>query len=135
MPFYMSLLFLVLRISTLKYQLYYCGAISEAKFKPKLICVSEGFYYHSTSVLHLWCMQKWFWSHNYGGQSLSSVGLCGLYPVDSICQAHLFMGFCRQEYLSELPFPSPGDLPDSGIKPGSPVLQENSLMSEPPRKL
>ena len=39
------------------------------------------------------------------------------------CQAPLSMGFSRQEYWSGLPFPSPGDLPDPGIKPGSPVLQ------------
>ena len=32
------------------------------------------------------------------------------------------MGFSRQEYWSGLPFPSPGDLPDPGIKPGSPSL-------------
>ena len=32
------------------------------------------------------------------------------------------MGFPRQEYWSGLPFPSPGDLPDSGIEPGSPTL-------------
>ena len=32
------------------------------------------------------------------------------------------MGFSRQEYLSGLPFPSPGDLPDPGIEPGSPAL-------------
>ena len=32
------------------------------------------------------------------------------------CQAPLFMGFSRQEYLSGLPFPSPGDFPDPGIE-------------------
>ena len=32
------------------------------------------------------------------------------------------MGFSRQEYWSGLPFPSPGDLPDPGIEPGSPAL-------------
>ena len=32
------------------------------------------------------------------------------------------MGFSRQEYWSGLPFPSPGDLPDPGIEPGSPTL-------------
>ena len=37
-------------------------------------------------------------------------------------QAPLSMGFPRQEYWSGLPFPSPGDLPDSGIKPASPAL-------------
>ena len=36
------------------------------------------------------------------------------------------MGFSRQEYWSGLPFPSPGDLPDLGIEPGSPALQEDS---------
>ena len=41
------------------------------------------------------------------------------------------MGFSRQEYRSWLPFPSPGDLPDSGIEPRSPALQADSLPSEP----
>ena len=44
------------------------------------------------------------------------------------------MGFLRQEYWSGLPFPFPGDLPDPGIKPRSPVLQVDSLPSEPPGK-
>ena len=44
------------------------------------------------------------------------------------------MGFSRQEYWSGLPFPSPGDLPDPGIEAGSPVLQGDSLPSEPPGK-
>ena len=42
------------------------------------------------------------------------------------------MGFSRQEYWSGLPFPSPGDLPDPGIEPGSFALQADSLPSEPP---
>ena len=42
------------------------------------------------------------------------------------------MGFSRQEYWSGLPFPSPGDLPDPGLEPGSPALQADSLPSEPP---
>ena len=41
-------------------------------------------------------------------------------------------GFSRQEYWSGLPFPSPGDLPDPGIEPGSPVFQADALTSEPP---
>ena len=49
-------------------------------------------------------------------------------------QAPLSMDFSRQEYWSGLPFPSPGNLPDPGIKPRSPVLQADSLPSEPPRK-
>ena len=47
-------------------------------------------------------------------------------------QALLSMEFPRQEYWSGLLFTSPGDLPDSGIEPGSPALQEDSLLTEPP---
>ena len=47
-------------------------------------------------------------------------------------QAPLSTEFSRQEYWSGLPFPTPGDLPDPGIKPGSPALQADSLLSEPP---
>ena len=42
-------------------------------------------------------------------------------PWTVACQAPPSMGFSRQEYWSGLPFPSPGDLPDTGIKPESPV--------------
>ena len=44
------------------------------------------------------------------------------------------MGFSRQGYWSGFPFPSSGDLPDPGIEPRSPVLQEDALPSEPPGK-
>ena len=44
------------------------------------------------------------------------------------------MGFSRKEYWSGLPFPSPRDLPDPGIEPGSPALQADALPSEPPGK-
>ena len=40
----------------------------------------------------------------------------------------------QQEYWSGLPCPSPGELPNPGIKSGSPALQADSLPSEPPRK-
>ena len=40
------------------------------------------------------------------------------------------MGFSGQEYWSGLPFPSPGDLPNPGIEPGSPALQADSLPTE-----
>ena len=49
-------------------------------------------------------------------------------------QTPLSMGFSRQEYWSELLFPSPGDLPDSGTEPKSPALQEDSIQTEPPGK-
>ena len=47
-------------------------------------------------------------------------------------QAPLSMEFSRQEDWSELPFPSPGELPDPGIEPRSPTLQADSLPTEPP---
>ena len=49
-------------------------------------------------------------------------------------QAPLSMGFSRQECWNGLPFPSPGDLPDTGIEPGSPALQTDAFPSEPPGK-
>ena len=55
-------------------------------------------------------------------------------PWTVACQAPPSMGFSRQEYWSDLPFPLPGDLPDPRIKAGSPTLQADSLQSEPPGK-
>ena len=52
-------------------------------------------------------------------------------PWTAACQTPLSMGFSRQESWSGLPCPSPGDFPDPGIEPGSPVLKEGSLPSEP----
>ena len=52
-------------------------------------------------------------------------------------QAHLSVEFSRQEYQSEMPFPSPGDLPDSGIEPVSlvsPALAGRFFTTEPPGK-
>ena len=42
--------------------------------------------------------------------------------------------YSRQTYWSGLPFPTPGDLPNPGIKPWSPALQVDSFLSEPPGK-
>ena len=49
-------------------------------------------------------------------------------------QASLSMGFSRQEYWSELPFPSSGDLPDPGIKSVSPALTAGFFVTESPGK-
>ena len=54
-------------------------------------------------------------------KSLSRVRLFAT-PWTVANQAPPSMGFSRREYWSGLPFPSPGDLPDPGIKPGSPAL-------------
>ena len=64
-------------------------------------------------------------------KSLSPVWLFAT-PWTAAYQAPPSMGFSRQEYWSGLPLPSPGDLPDPGIEPGSPALQADALTSEPP---
>ena len=66
-------------------------------------------------------------------KSLSCVWLFAT-PWTVAYQAPLSMGFSRREYWSGLPFPSPGDLPDPGIEPGSPALRADALTSEPPGK-
>ena len=58
--------------------------------------------------------------------------LCDSWTVP--CQAPLSMEFSRQEYWGGSSCPSPGDLPNLRIEPGSPALQADSLLSEPPRK-
>ena len=62
-------------------------------------------------------------------KSLSCVRLFVI-PWTVACQTPPPMGFSRQEYWSGSPFPSPGDLPDPGIEPWSPVPQADSLLSE-----
>ena len=66
-------------------------------------------------------------------KSLSCVQLFGT-PWTLAYQASPSMGFSRHEYWSGLQFPSPGDLPDPGIEPGSPTFQADALTSEPPGK-
>ena len=66
-------------------------------------------------------------------KSLSRVQLFAT-PWTVAYQALPSMGFSRQEYWSGLPFPSPGDIPDPGIKSGSPTLRVDALTSEPPEK-
>ena len=55
-------------------------------------------------------------------------------PCTIALQAPLSMEFSRQEYWSELPFPSPEDLPNLRTESLSPVLQADSLSAEPPEK-
>ena len=59
-----------------------------------------------------------------------SSGPHGLQPTRLLCP----WAFSRQEYWSGLPWPPSRDLPDPGIEPGSPALQENSLPAEPSGK-
>ena len=66
-------------------------------------------------------------------QWLSHVPLSGP-PWTVACQAPLPMEFCRQQYWSGLPIPSPGDLPAPVIELASPALASGFSTSEPPRK-
>ena len=55
-------------------------------------------------------------------------------PWTVVYQAPLSMECSRQEYWSGVPFPSPGDLSNSGTEPRPPALQADSLLSEPAGK-
>ena len=61
------------------------------------------------------------------GGSVAKLGPALVTPWTVAHQATLSIGFSRQEYWSGLPFPTPGDLPDPGIEPGSPALQADYL--------
>ena len=65
--------------------------------------------------------------HAQSAQLCPTLRRYGLYIAH---QAPLSLGFSRQECWSELPLPSPGDLPNPGIEPRSPALQADSLPSE-----
>ena len=67
------------------------------------------------------------------GKSLSRVRLFAT-PWTGAYQAPPSMGFSRQEYWSGLPLPSPGDLPNPGIKPRFSALQADTLPYKPPGK-
>ena len=63
-------------------------------------------------------------SHSVGFESFAS-------PRPVACQVPLSTGFPKQEHCSGLPFPTPGDLPDSGIKPMSPTLAGTFFTTDP----
>ena len=74
------------------------------------------------------------WLDLLAGQESSQSCLTLCDPLTVAYQAPPSMEFSRQEYWSGLPFPSLGDIPDPGIKPMSPILQADALLSEPPGK-
>ena len=82
----------------------------------------------------LWSERVWHvcWHACYMLSHFSQVLLCD--PMACGLPDSLSMGFSRQEYQTVLPCPPPGDLPDPGVEPGSPTLQADSLLSEPPGK-
>ena len=84
------------------------GIISHPEIKYR-----RGFKYRAEVICKHWV--KWV------RKSLSRVQLFAT-PWTVAYQVPPSMGFSRQEFWSGLPFPSPGDLPDSGIEPRSPAL-------------
>ena len=71
------------------------------------------------------CMGNYLAAQSESEVAQSCPTLC--HPWTVAYQASPSMGFSRQEYQSELPFPSPGDLPDPGIEPRCPTLQADAL--------
>ena len=55
-------------------------------------------------------------------------------PMDGSLPGSSVHGILKAKYWVGLPFPSPGDLPHPGIKPQSPALQADSVLSDPPEK-
>ena len=100
-----------------------------------LLCLSvkssgHSFYHKGLSSIEHTLLSICYVTPHCGGGLVTKSCLTLVTPWTVACQAPLFMGFSRQEYWSGLPFPSPGDLPDPGIKPGSPALQAASLPSD-----
>ena len=77
------------------------------------------------------CICLVFWFFNKENRKLHSLVRLFVIPWTVACLVPVSMGFCRQEYWSGLPFPSPGDLPDSGSEPRSPALQADYLPTKP----
>ena len=85
-----------------------------------------------TRVRHDWATNTFHFSYIYSIVELLSHVLLLATPWPAALQVSLSMGFPRQEYLSGLLFPSPGDLPNLGIEPRSPVLARGFFTAEPP---
>ena len=85
-------------------------------------------------LLFLYSYKLWWWLFSHSAMSDSCA------PRTIACQASLSMRFPRQGYWNGLPFPSPGDLLDSGIETASPAMQAVSFIAgrffatEPPGK-
>ena len=117
-------------VSRMQYQLLlFCLAYVEIHTKEK-------FFKKNTYIKNAFCIKKGFWKSPAGTicfevkvKSLSRVRLFAT-PWNVAYQAPPSMGFSRQEYWSGVPFPSPVDLPNPGIEPGSPDV----LPSEPSGK-
>ena len=99
---------------------------SQPRDLTQVSCIAGGF-------LTVWATREAMMRKLKKVTSLSHVQLFAT-PWTVAYHAPRSMGFSRQEYWNGLPFPSPEDLPDPGIKPGSSALQADVLLSELPGK-
>ena len=127
----------------------YCSCWQKQSIKQRVGNIAE--MTRRSSWVHWICKWRMQWSENSKiqrkpwnmGEVVMFLCVCsvvsdslrphGLQPTRLLCPWDS-VGFSRQEYWSGLPFPSPGDLPNPGIKPRSPALQTDALPSEPPGK-
>ena len=108
-----------------------CRCVSLLFYEFKILSIICSFDHSEESTF---CLKFWFPLHAcLHSQLLSHAQLFGT-PWTVARQAPLSMGFSRQEYWSGLPFPSPGDLPNPGIKLKSPTLAGRFLITEPPQR-
>ena len=107
-----------------------CSEVRWHRCWPDLTRLCPFWSWDSHISLQLSLYQVWI---NHVWSEVKSLSRVRLFPSPWTVayQAPPSMGFSRQQYWSGLPFPSPGDLPDPGIKPGSPAFQADSWTSEP----
>ena len=123
--------FLSLKIYVSRY-IYYCRMLRNSCVLSYLPC---GRHQPYTVASHSGVKSSAAQRHPVESESVScSVVSDSVAPWTVAHQATLSMEFSRQEYWSGLPYPSPRDLPDPGVEPGSPTLQADFLQSEPPGK-
>ena len=117
-----------------------CLALSQVRLAPTTFLEKFNLFFSLITLMALFAFDIWLLRFKstkiqllFKGKvkSLSCVRLFAT-PWTAAHQAPPSVGFFRQEYWNGLPFPSPGDLPDPGIKPRSPALQADALTSEPP---
>ena len=89
------------------------------------------------TLLNILVLTETPWGNNYLCFEVKSLSRVWLFETlwTVAYQAPQSTEFSRQEHWSGLPFPSPADLSNPGIEPGSPTLQADALPSEPPGKL
>ena len=105
-------------------EMHFLKCAQEFSWTLKLCCVVV-----NKESFSVWTLEMSLTNYD-GGGLVTKLCLTLVTAWNVARQAPLSMGFSRQEYWSGLPFPLPGDLPDPGIKPGSPALQADSSPTE-----